>query len=160
MADPDSDDDLECFTLNTQKYTTALIKFNNAIPTFEAMVPSVVALSYRDRAAFVVEKYEEHLFALHDRPTHLLMGFLRDIDELATFCTAVTLGWRLWPDYWVGLQLMLNYLADETLIEDVKRVDTLFLATLKEIALKDGWRNCPASGNRFFSRIFWLVYIK
>lgn len=124
--------------MKMETYTTFFIDFHAIIANYE----SAIANAINETGAFGIvykDKFENLLIGLADRPKNLKMGVVQDIDELTTFCRAVTAGWLLWPDYWLGLQKIVDYLANDVVIEDVKRMDREFLLILKKIATHEVW---------------------
>lgn len=126
-------------------YLPALLKFNELVAGFKLMIPIVVKLPPIDRANYFNDGYDSLLRGLYHRPKKIPFGVVRAIDELKAFCDAVTVGWRLWPDYSTGLYMMIDYLAEDTRIDDIKRIEPTFLLTLKEIASNEAWNNFMAA---------------
>lgn len=141
-SDDGSDDERYVFEMKSEKYLKAVGNFNRDVASFEAIIPDLVHLSNKERGQYVAENYQPYLFGLHDRPKRVKMGIvLGNIDELKTICRGLTVGWRLWPDCWAGLMMMLDYLADHTLTPDIKRLDPDFLQVIKEIGKNEDWSN-------------------
>lgn len=114
---------------------TPLLEFDKKIGSFENMETfdpdkTETALDHRD-------SYGCLIYPLYYRPKYLRMETVGGIDELKTYCKAVTVGWRLWPHHWTTFQHIIDYLSMYTLLEDVKRMETPFLLTLKDIAVKN-----------------------
>ncbi|OXA39809.1 uncharacterized protein LOC110861001 [Folsomia candida] len=146
-----------CFDLKVQKYTVILVKFHEVIANYEACI--IQAATKTGGIGFVYKgKYENLLEGLQDRPKDLKMDVVEGYDELATFCQAVMVGWRLWPDYWVGLQKIVDYLANDVLVEDVKRMERPFVLILKEIALHEMWPTDPVLGAGIASQAKKIVF--
>ena len=63
--------------------------------------------------------------------------------ELDIWTTAVILGWRVWPDYWYGLLILLNWIAEKgtdfhlLLMSD----NSFFVETIIEICNNKNWPN-------------------
>jgi len=77
------------------------------------------------------------------------MPFDKSDNELEDFCDALVIAWRLLPDAWIGLQMMIDYLAESTLSEDLAEVGETTLLVLREIAQQKIWPNNPLLGPMF-----------
>jgi hypothetical protein len=58
------------------------------------------------------------------------------IKEMDLFCRALIVGWRLLPDYWAGMHMLLDYFAEKIATHDIALVPTDTLGSIKEVALK------------------------
>ena len=67
-------------------------------------------------------------------------------DEFEVYCQAFRFGWKLWPDYWIGLNMILDDIAEKFSAEDVARLDVETIGTVKEIAITTSWPNNPVVG--------------
>jgi len=152
MSDSDSDFELEYDTRQKiRKYTQALLQFHRKQKYFEDEIPRVSLLPWEDRGRFVMEKYEDLLYGLRERPKYEMRTVKygeTDIDEFKVFCDALRIGWKLWPDCWVGLQMMLDRFAENMSKEEISRLDTATLNIIKEIALCKEWPHNPICGPR------------
>jgi len=69
-----------------------------------------------------------------------------DTDELEVFCRAFRVGWNVWPDCWVGVLMMLDYMAEKFSTDDIDRLDPETLKTVKHIANTKSWPNNETCG--------------
>ena len=62
-----------------------------------------------------------------------------NLGELEVFCRLFRFGWELFPDAWVGMLMLVEYIAEKFESSDIARLDTETLETIKQIAVKDSW---------------------
>jgi len=149
MGDTDSEDERVEIQKQYRKYLKSLVGFRAVLPDFEEEIPRISELPWVERMDYVIQNYEKHLKGLHGRPKGMKMRTLQSgINEFQTFCTALRIGWKLWPDWWTGLQMMLDYLSEDTQTEDLEGLDFQTLAVLKEIAKCENWPNNQRCGPR------------
>jgi hypothetical protein len=146
------EDDEERYHLNrtAENYVNALLKFHSKQKLFEEDILLLSTIAWEYRAHYVLKNYDQILRGLVDRP----MGAGRmtsrakgTIDELATFCNALCIGWKLWPDCWTGLEMMLDYFAMKMGTEDILRMSPETISVLNEIGSCTTWRNNPTAGS-------------
>lgn len=145
---PDSD-----WRFNSKKeYIDNLAKLDKSISTYQYLSALVELPLTKDRPTYMLDldEYEKLLLKLFYRPPYLRMGLVNQIDELKTFCAAVMIGWRFFRHNCIGLRKIIEYLAEDTLIEDIQRMERPFLVMLKDIVL---WRLHPG---RFDKR--WKIF--
>lgn len=125
------------------KYIPAFRAFLEQKEAWRAMIARIFDFSWQQRAHLVMSGYDELLWGLHDRPKGLPMMQLFGENEIQIFCDAIAIGWRLWPDSWTGLQMMLDYLAESMSSPDLAEISdkSAFLAIIKEIAQHTDWPN-------------------
>ena len=110
----DSDD--EAFLVHQLgKYRPALAEFRATRSYRKSRIPQFAEYNLLQKHT-EIRPYESILFGLHSRPRHI--GF-EDPDEWKDFCEALVIAWRLVPDAWVGLQMMLEYLVECTPSSDL-----------------------------------------
>jgi len=97
-----------------------------------------------------IRRYENILIDLSARP-HFLPFDVSSNNELDDYCDALVIAWRLLPDTWMGLQMMIESLAENTLNDDLVNISEATLTVLKEIAQKEDWQMNPAYGPLFFN---------
>merc|ERR1712238_122106 len=86
-----------------------------------------------------ISSYESILFELDEDP-----------DELDDFCEALVIGWRLLPDAWTGLLMMIDYLAERMLTSDLEKIKLSTLVVIKEIAKNKHWPNSAICGQMMY----------
>eukprot|EP01063_Lacrimia_lanifica_P037594 TRINITY_DN7763_c0_g1_i1.p1 TRINITY_DN7763_c0_g1~~TRINITY_DN7763_c0_g1_i1.p1 ORF type:complete len:217 (+),score=33.20 TRINITY_DN7763_c0_g1_i1:74-724(+) len=139
-----SDSDVAFAKEQMQMYVPALREFSGAKEMWRSRIQLAQGLPWRQRAELVIRGgYEALLYGLHDRPWYIPMAHKEKdgFDELLVFCEAVEIGWRLWPDSWTGLQMILDYLAEKTCDEDVRRIPPTAIAIFEEISVCAQWPN-------------------
>lgn len=143
------DDDDEQFMLDQmRKYLPAMEDFRATRSMWRNRIPEFAGLSMEAQHS-AIRPYEKILFGVHARPQY--MPFVKSEDEFVDFCDALVIAWRLLPDAWVGLQMMIDYLAESTRNEDLAELGDTTLMVLKEIAKKKHWPNNPMLGPMMFS---------
>ena len=55
-----------------------------------------------------------------------------------------------WPDAYLGITLVLDHLSENTMDEDVVRLNRRALSVIKEIAANKSWPNNPTCGKLTF----------
>jgi len=142
-----SDGEYDLHQLQT-KYIPAFVDFLKQKDAWRAVIPRVRDFPWQNRARAVMGGYGDLLMGLHHRPRGLRMMKLVGEDELSAFCKAIEIGWRLWPDSWPGLQMMLDYLAESVSSSDLSKLhdDVDFLALIKDIAQTKDWPNNQRCG--------------
>jgi hypothetical protein len=145
MDSSDSDGDNSYLEDKCRKYVKALLDFSSKQKSFEEATVVAPAMPWEMRAEYVMKNYEDILWGLHDRPLGKMVSY-QGIDELETFCNALCIGWKLWPDCWVGLQMILDYLAENTCTQDICRLNQSTIDVLNEIRSCKTWRNNPVCG--------------
>jgi hypothetical protein len=81
-----------------ESYINALLDFSDNERRFQEV--SQASLSQEKRAKFVLDAYEPALKALVVRPKSVKMMKINNIDELVIFCSALKIGWKLWPVFY------------------------------------------------------------
>jgi hypothetical protein len=132
----------------SEKYMQGMNKFISQEQSGmnEALLKAVQGKSFEARADMVMDQYERILWNLHDRSVGKF-GTVGELDELDLFCRAFRFGWKLWPDSWTGMLMMLDYVAEKFLPGDIARLDSETLETIKEIAKTNVWPNNPVGGS-------------
>jgi len=139
------DEDEEFMLDQMKKYRPALAEFRVSRSYWKSRIPDFASYSMLQQHT-EIRPYEKILFRLHDRPGHLEFNLNGDPDEFADFCDALEIAWRLLPDAWIGLQMMIDYLAEQTLSSDLAQIKVSTLNVLKEIAKTRQWPNNPFLG--------------
>lgn len=132
-----------------KKYRTALTRFRVSKSYWKGRIQAFQSYSMLQQHT-EIRPYEEILFGLHARPK-MPFDFAEDPDELHDFCEAFVIAWRLLPDAWVGLQMMLDCLAENFCKSDVQKINDETLIVVKEIARNRHWPNNQLCGPMFFS---------
>lgn len=111
----------------------------------ERLLEAVQGKPFKVRSNMVLQEYEPILADLRSRPI-AKFGTVEGLDELDVFCRALRTGWKLWPDCWVGMLMMLDYIAEKFLPEDIDRLDSETLDTVKQVANTKIWPNNAICG--------------
>jgi len=152
MSDSSSEEGQDEFQKTYGKYVKSMMGFHDVQQHFEDEIPRVSELPWNERGKYVMENYEKHLYGLHERPKGMKMETYQDgKSEFKTFCDALRIGWKLWPDWWTGLQMMLNYLSEDTFTKDLDGLDLPTLTVLKEISNCVNWPNNQMYGTQMTS---------
>ena len=130
-------------------YLRALNVFRFHRSIWRDRIPEFSVMSL-ERRYTEIRRYENILIDLSARPRFLPFDVSSN-SELDDFCDAIVIAWRLLPDTWTGLQMMIEYLAENMLAEDLVNIREATLVVLKEVAQKEDWQTNPAYGPLFFS---------
>jgi len=133
---------------NQKKYMEGIKLFlsQEASGGIDSLLRDVEAKSFEVRGKMVMQQYEPILWKFHDRPRGKFIT-LEGFDELEVFCRAFRLGWKLWPDSWTGMLMMLDYIAEKFSPEDIARLDSETIDTVKQVASTKTWPNNPFAGS-------------
>jgi hypothetical protein len=144
----DDDDEDEWIRQKSETYMRGMKTFirQERSGQNDVLLREVHGKSPEARARLVIDSYEQVLWDLHDRPAGKFCT-AGGLDELDLFCRALRFGWRLWPDSWTGMLMMLDYVAEKFLPDDIHRLDSETLETIKEIARTKSWPNNPFGGS-------------
>ena len=140
------DENTQFIKAQCKRYVTNFKTFLKQREIWRSLIPKVSSMPFERKANLVGTKYEELLSGLHDRPRSKLTKIDGE-EELDVFCDALIIGWRLWPDCWCGLQMILDWLTEKLLDEDVALIKKETCVILKEIAQNNNWPNNPTFGN-------------
>lgn len=133
----------ETMSRHMSSYVKGLVKFTNIKGEWIKILPSIQQLTYSKRAEWVLKNVDELYWDLNDRPRGMKWSTICGINELDAFCDALCIGWKLWPDMWMGLQMVLDVLTEQTPNDIVKKINKPTLTIIKEIAVNKRWPNNP-----------------
>lgn len=144
MSDTDSgsDGEREWIEHQTRKYVQSMRTFleressgNNA-----RLLMLAKQMPIEKRAQLVHVYYEQKIiYNISSRPRFEFTTIGKGIDELEVFCRVVQFGWELFPDAWVGMCMLLDYMAEKFDSSDIARLDAKTLEMLKQIAVTVVW---------------------
>eukprot|EP00928_Gymnodinium_smaydae_P041197 TRINITY_DN27888_c0_g1_i1.p1 TRINITY_DN27888_c0_g1~~TRINITY_DN27888_c0_g1_i1.p1 ORF type:complete len:420 (+),score=38.56 TRINITY_DN27888_c0_g1_i1:359-1618(+) len=127
-----------------RRYLKGLHDYERVSVVWESMLPQVRQLPHMERGHLVVScDFEALLYDFNDRPVKL--GSMSS-GELAIWESAVCLPWKLWPDSMTGHTMVLDYLAENAALADLKALRPSTIDILKAIAQTSRWPNNPMWG--------------
>lgn len=131
-------------------YLKCLQDFTLSKPHWIEKANNADKLSLKERKSLVDSRpnskgYEQRIISFSKRPP-LEMIRMNGYDELQEWCDAITLGWKLWADCWMGLHLLIDYVAVNLWSTDIARLSHSFLHIVKEMAVRTNWPNNPVWG--------------
>eukprot|EP00568_Trieres_chinensis_P014853 CAMPEP_0183324914 /NCGR_PEP_ID=MMETSP0160_2-20130417/78343_1 /TAXON_ID=2839 ORGANISM="Odontella Sinensis, Strain Grunow 1884" /NCGR_SAMPLE_ID=MMETSP0160_2 /ASSEMBLY_ACC=CAM_ASM_000250 /LENGTH=203 /DNA_ID=CAMNT_0025492607 /DNA_START=110 /DNA_END=718 /DNA_ORIENTATION=+ len=139
---------------NAKEYVNAMVEFQETRSMWRDRIPLFSTLTFQQKHS-VIEPYQSILYGLKERPTHLRFDKSTEFEnELELFCDAIVIAWRLLPDCWLGLLMMLDYLAESTLSSDLQRIPSVSkpaLVVIREIANNKNWPNNPMCGPMMYA---------
>jgi hypothetical protein len=98
------------------------------------------SVSTQERTTMAVGMFENQIMELSLRPSHVEFS---EFDEIPVLGEVLCLAWKLTPDCWAGLQVLLDLHSEKLLLCALNRLDPLAIETLKAIAMNTIWPSDP-----------------
>lgn len=138
----DTDSESEWIEDETREYVDSISWFLEQESSGENALMLMLAqqMSLEKRARFVDVWYEKnHIIRITYRPRCEFTTTREGLDELEVFCRLFKFGWELFSDAWVGMCMLLDYIAEKFESSDIARLDAKTLEVIKRIAVTEVW---------------------
>ena len=150
MSDSDSDSERDWIEQKVREYIEGIRLFLSREASGEnaALLKTAQKMSLPERAQLACTFYEMRvMYKVGSRPRFEFTTIGEEnLGELEVFCRLFRFGWELFPDAWVGMCMLVEYIAEKFESSDIARLDTETLETIKQIAVKDSWPANPIAG--------------